>query len=81
MKGIIAETCHYSQSLDAFPASRDVACGFFAASLLVCGQFLCKQATVVQSKLLQRHIHRRLAATKGGCPVNCPVMKRQPESR
>jgi hypothetical protein len=48
INGIIAETCRSSQRLDALPASRDAACGFFAASLLVPDRFLCKQATVAE---------------------------------
>ncbi|MBR0870765.1 hypothetical protein JQ633_10375 [Bradyrhizobium tropiciagri] len=46
--GIIAETRLSSQHLDALPALRDVICGFFAASPLAPGGFLCKQATVAR---------------------------------
>ncbi|MGY4477563.1 hypothetical protein [Bradyrhizobium sp. USDA 3364] len=54
MSGIIAETCRSSQTLDGFPASRDVICGFFAATVLAWGRFLCKQATVTESKPRRR---------------------------
>jgi hypothetical protein len=55
INAIIAETSHFSQRLDAPPALRDAACGFFAASFLVAGRFLCKQATVVESMPRHRH--------------------------
>jgi hypothetical protein len=56
---IIAETCRFSQRLDARPALRDISCGFSAASFLALDRFLCKQAAVVESR--PRHSH--LAAT------------------
>jgi len=68
---IIAETCHYSQRLDARSALREASCGFFAAGVLALGRFLCKQATLVEST----PPHRRLAATNGKWTVNAPVMK------
>ncbi|MHC2336357.1 hypothetical protein [Bradyrhizobium sp. USDA 4454] len=77
MNGSIAETRRSSQTLDGFPASRDVICGFFAATVLVWVGFLCKQATVVESKPSSLPPGRH----KYGRPVNAPVMKRQPESR
>jgi hypothetical protein len=68
---IIAETCRYSQSLDACSALRDISCGFFAASFLASGPIF-----------VQTGNGRRIRATpppfgrhKCGWAVNAPVMK------
>jgi len=71
INAIIAETCRYSQRLDACSALREASCGFFAACVLASGRFLCKQATVVEPT----PPHRHSAATNRKWTVNAPVMK------
>jgi hypothetical protein len=45
----IAEAGRNSQRLDACSALREAGCGFFAASFVVSGRFLCKGVAAAES--------------------------------
>jgi hypothetical protein len=77
INGIIAETSHYSQRLDAPLALRDARCGFFAASFLGAGPIFVQTGNGRRIRATSKSPGRH----KYGCPVNPPVMKRLPESR